>query len=134
MISLDTNLIFSALNRHDSNHARALTALNTHSSQAFCICPVVFSELRASGSWPAIDAWLKLQGIGIVWDMPDSVWNAAGVAFGQYVMLRRAGSVPRRIVADFLIAAHAEHHVLEVLSFDDTVFKAVFSRVVLLAC
>ncbi len=37
-------------------------------------------------------------------------------------------------MADFLIAAHADHHNLEMLTFDDTVFKAVFSSVTLLAC
>lgn len=134
MISLDTNLVLSALNPNDANHARALSALDTHSQQALCICPVVRAELRASGSWPAIDAWLTLQGVSILWEMPESVWDAAGQAFGQYAVLRRDGSVPRRIVADFLIAAHADHHNLEMLTFDDTVFKAVFSSVTLLAC
>ena len=134
MISLDTNLIQSALSRTDTNHARALAALNTYSSQAFCISPVVRSELRASGSWVGISAWLAAQKVSVVWAMPDTVWDAAGRAFGQYAIQRRNGVVPRRIVADFLIAAHAQHHGLEVLTFDDTVFKAVFGQVVLLAC
>jgi hypothetical protein len=38
----------------------------------------------------------------------------------------RGGSLPRRLVADFVIAAHAEEHGLGVMSFDDTVYKAVF--------
>ena len=134
MISLDTNLIQSALLPSDTNHVRALTALNTHSRQAFCISPVVRTELRASGSWAGISAWLTAQKVNVVWAMPDRVWDAAGAAFGQYALQRRKGHVPRRIVADFLIAAHAEHHGLEVLTFDDTVFKAVFPQVVLLAC
>jgi predicted nucleic acid-binding protein len=120
MISLDTNLILSALNPNDVNYTRALNALDTHAQQALCICPVVYAELRASGAWSAIHAWLNLQGVSVVWEMPASVWESAGVAFGQYAVLRRAGSVPRRLVADFLIAAHAQHHRLEVLSFDAT--------------
>lgn len=134
MISLDSNVVFSALKSNEANHDRAINALLTYSSQAFCICPVVYSELRASATWPGIDLWLTSQGIGVVWDMPDPVWDAAGMAFGQYVRLRKSGLIPRRIAADFLIAAHAEHHGLEVLTFDDTVFKAVFSSVTLLAC
>jgi len=39
---------------------------------------------------------------------------------------RRKGGLPRRTLADFLIAAHAEYHGLGVMSFDDTVFTAVF--------
>lgn len=134
MISLDTNLILSALNPNDANHTRALSALDTQGRQALCLCPVVYAELRASGSWSAIDAWLHLQGVGVVWEMPTAVWDSAGVAFGQYAVLRRAGSVPRRIVADFLIAAHAKHHRLEMLTFDATVFTAVFSDITLLVC
>ena len=127
-------MVFSALKSNEANHPRAINALLAYSSQAFCICPVVYTELRASATWPGIDLWLTAQGVGVVWDMPDSVWDAAGIAFGQYATLRKAGQIPRRIAADFLIAAHAEHHELEVLTFDDTVFKAVFSSVALLRC
>ena len=134
MISLDTNLVLSAINLNDTNHARAVSALVLHSSRAFCLCPVVYTELRASATWPGIDLWLTSQGVGVVWAMPDSVWDAAGMAFGQYTTLRRAGSLPRRIAADFLIAAHAQHHGLEMLSFDDTVLRAAFSSVTLLPC
>lgn len=133
MIFLDINIILSALNPNDANHTRALNALDTHGQQALCICPMVYAELRASGAWSAMNTWLNLQGVSVVWEMPASVWDAAGVAFGQYAVLRRAGSVPRRIVADFLIAAHAKHHKLEMLTFDDTVFTAVFSGITLLA-
>jgi predicted nucleic acid-binding protein len=127
-------MVFSALKSNEANHPRAIKALLTYSSQAFCICPVVYTELRASATWPGIDLWLTSQGVGVVWDMPDVVWDAAGMAFGQYTTLRRAGGLSRRIAADFLIAAHAEHHRLEVLTFDDTVFKAVFPSVTLLPC
>jgi len=134
MISLDTNLILSALNPNDINYTRALRSLDTYGQQVLCICPVVYAELRASGVWPAIAAWLDLQGVQVLWEMPIAVWESAGVAFGHYSQLRRAGKVPRRIVADFLIAAHARHSRCEMLTFDDTVFKAVFPDITLLAC
>jgi predicted nucleic acid-binding protein len=134
VISLDTNLVLSALNPKDSNHARALQALNAHASQPFCLCPVVRAELRASDTWTVIETWLTAQGVGVLWAMPANVWDAAGIAFQQYALMRRGGQVPRRIVADFLIAAHAQHHKLEMLSFDDTVYKSVFPQITLLAC
>lgn len=90
--------------------------------------------MRASGFWAAIDTWLQTQQIDVIWDMPETIWESAGMAFGRYAKLRRGGQVSRRIVADFLIAAHAEHHQLEMLTFDDTVFNSVFPRVVLLPC
>ena len=133
MISLDTNLIFSALNAKDANHQRALAALNRYKLEAMCVCPVVRSELRASRAWAGLEGWLTLQGIQVVWEMPPSVWDAAGVAYGNYAMLRKSGTLARRIAADFLIGAHAEYHQLEMLTFDETIFKAVFPQVKVLA-
>jgi predicted nucleic acid-binding protein len=133
LISLDSNIVLSALNPKDVNHVRAIAALNQYSSQAFCLCPVVRAELLASGSWPAIEAWLTLQGVAVIWDMPESVWYNAGQAFGQYARARKIVPAPRRLVADFLIAAHAEFHQLDMLTFDDTVFKSVFTDVVVLS-
>jgi predicted nucleic acid-binding protein len=132
MISLDTNFIQSFLNPNDVNHDRALHALLLYRTQALCICPPVRTELRASRFWNATKLWLEHQEVSTLWEMPESVWDNAGIAFGNYATLRRAGKIPRRIVADFLIAAHAEHHQLEVLTFDDTVFTSVFPKIKLL--
>ena len=76
-----------------------------------------------------IRVFLQRAEIATLWAMPESVWKRAGTAFGDYAALRRGGSLPRRIVADFLIAAHAEHHELSVLTFDNTVFANVFPNV-----
>ena len=40
---------------------------------------------------------------------------------------------PRRIAADFLIAAYAEHHRAAVLTFDAAVYRAVFPAARLVA-
>ncbi len=69
----------------------------------------------------------------MLWDMPPEVWERAGVAFGSYARERRKGQLPRRLVADFLIGAHAEYHKLALLTFGDTVFRAAFPEVGLIA-
>jgi predicted nucleic acid-binding protein len=132
VISLDSDIVLSALNPKDANHGRAIAALNQYSSQALCLSPVVRAELLASASWPAINAWLELQGVAIIWEMPESVWDSAGQAFGQYARLRKLAPAPRRLVANFLIAADAHFHELDMLTFDDTVFTSVFPSVTLL--
>jgi predicted nucleic acid-binding protein len=134
VISLDTNIIQSALEITDVNHALARQALEIYDSEAFCVCPIVRAELHASRGWLKIEKWLVTQEVTVIWGMPNTVWDAAGIAFGKYAVLRRGGQTSRRIVADFLIAAHAEHHQLEMLTFDDTVFKSVFPQVTLLSC
>jgi predicted nucleic acid-binding protein len=134
VISLDTNVIQSALETTDVNHDRARQALEKYDGEALCVCPIVRAELHASRGWIKIEKWLLIQEVTVIWGMPSTVWDAAGIAFGKYAVLRRGGQTSRRIVADFLIAAHAEHHELEMLTFDDTVFKSVFPQVTLLPC
>ena len=130
MISVDSNLIFSAIEPGDVNHAAALQRLGTAGQEdTLVICPVVYAELMASAVRDFIRVFLQRAEIATLWAMHESVWKRAGTAFGDYASLRRSGSLPRRIVADFLIAAHAEHHELSVLTFDNTVFAGVFPDV-----
>lgn len=61
--------------------------------------------------------------------MPIKVWDNAGQLLRKYTDLRKGGKAPRRILADFLIAAHAEHHTFDVMSFDETVYEVVLENV-----
>jgi predicted nucleic acid-binding protein len=61
--------------------------------------------------------------------MPVSVWDSAGQFLRKYTDIRKGGKLPRRILADFLIAAHAEHHKFDVMSFDEAVYKVVLENV-----
>ncbi len=128
MISLDSNVVFSAITADDTLHGQARSALSAFADQGFALSPLAYAELKASAGWKRIEGFINEVGIQVLWEMPPSVWERAGDAFGQYARLRRGGSLPRRIVGDFLIAAHAEHHALDVLTFDDTVYKAVFPK------
>ncbi|WP_293912310.1 PIN domain-containing protein [Deinococcus sp.] len=130
LISLDTNIIFSTLNLGDANHAvaRALVG-QMGATELMILSPPVFTELCASKTWLQIEGWLNLSGIEVIWEMPPAVWERAGQTFRAYADQRRNRVLPRRIAADFLIAAHAEHHGASLLTFDDTVYQAVFPDV-----
>lgn len=127
MISLDTNVIISTLESADSRHAEALAALIREQHQGYVISPAVYSELRAGPDWSRYQNWLSLTRVPVMWSMPQEVWELAGVRHGQYAQLRRSGNMPRRILPDFLIAAHAEYHGLDVMGFDRTVYDSVFT-------
>ena len=49
------------------------------------------------------------------------------MASGTPAEKRRGGVLPRRILANFVIAAHAEYPDLAMLTFDETIYNAVFS-------
>lgn len=132
MVSVDTNVIISALSLKDTNHEAARRLLSKYSAEPFVISPVVYAELMASPGREGIRAFLDRADIPILQEMPLSVWEQAGTAFALYAVQRRNGRLPRRIIADFVIAAHAVYHNLKMLTFDTTVYETVFPTLVVL--
>lgn len=130
MIGVDSNVIFSATEPRDSLHTQASAQLEAaRQNEVLVIAPVVYAKLMASTVPAFMQAFLERVHTGVLWDMPPEVWKGAGFAFGAYARARRKGQLPRRLVADFLIGAHAEYYSLAVLAFDDTVFRAAFPKV-----
>lgn len=130
MIGVDSNIVFSAIEPGDVNHTEALMRLRAAGrAEGLTVLPVVYTELMASTMCGFIQAFLYRAEIAVLWAMTESIWEQVGLAFGDYAKIRCGGQLPRRIAADFLIAAHAEHHGLSMLTFDDPVFKAVFPKV-----
>jgi hypothetical protein len=80
------------------------------SDGAIVVSGPVFAELCAgpAGS-PTMERLLTEARISIVCDLTLDVWRAAGLAFRTYAERRRSGGAgePRRILADFIIGAHA---------------------------
>ncbi len=127
MTSVDSNVIFAALAQREAHHTLAVQLLRDVGADGpLFISPVVYAELLAS-RWPAamLD-FLAMARISVAWMMPTEVWELAGRSFGDYARQRRSGNLPRRLIADFLIAAHAAHHGLRVLTFDRTVYDTMF--------
>ncbi|ADD26850.1 PIN domain-containing protein [Meiothermus ruber] len=81
MISLDTNVIFSALNKAGVHHDRARQLLKKYG--ALVLSPVVHAELMASSDAPGIQLFLQKAQISTLWEVPPAVWEAAGRGFGQ---------------------------------------------------
>lgn len=130
MISLDTNIILIAYHPEDEHNKRIMQSLELHQEDGFCISPPVYGELRADQNWTNnLQPFLVALDVQIIWDMPIGVWDNAGQMLRKYTDLRKGGKLPRRILADFLIAAHAEYHTFDVMSFDETVYKVVLENV-----
>jgi predicted nucleic acid-binding protein len=129
MTSLDTNIILAAFDPEDALHEAALAILDRLAAQALVICPVVYSELAASRSWEGLRAFLDRAGVEVLWEMPPAVWERAGKAMGAYARARRARQMPRRVAADFLVGAHAEHHGLTLATLDPVVYESTFQAV-----
>jgi len=58
------------------------------------------------------------------------VWGTAGLAYQAFAVRRKKhrDPGPRRILADFLIGAHAVRNDLPLLTLDDRTYRASFPR------
>jgi predicted nucleic acid-binding protein len=111
--ALDTNVIVYVISGTADTAARAARALEkaARTSTSLVLCAPVYAELLALPKWTKsdLDAFLSETKIQVDWDMPAEIWTNAGLAFAAYARRRtrqRSGH-PRRILADFIIGAHA---------------------------
>src|SRR5947209_10274535 len=78
---------------------------------AIVICAPVYVELAAhpTASRKFVDKFLAETGIAIEFLLDEAVWKRAAEAFAAYAQRRRSsgGTSPKRLLPDFLIAAHA---------------------------
>ncbi len=133
--AIDSNVLIALWNEDDTLNAVARSALDTALARgSLTIAAPVFAELVAAPSRTEafVDSFCRDTGITVDWDLNESVWRAAGRAFQQYARRRRKRRDfgPRRLLADFLIGAHALHHGFRFLTLDDRLYRAVFPRLV----
>jgi predicted nucleic acid-binding protein len=90
----------------------------------------VFVELMAAPgrSETFLNKFCRDTAIRIDFEMDEQIWRVAGRAFQAYASRRRKqrDAGPRRILADFLIGAHASEHGYRLLTLDDQLYKAAF--------
>ena len=97
---------------------------------ALVITGAIYAELLAlPGRTEAmLDQFLAVTGIRIDWQSSEEIWRVAGRAFQGYASRRSAKKteLPRRILADFLIGAHASVHRCRLLTLDQRLYRAAF--------
>ncbi|MBA3424634.1 MAG: type II toxin-antitoxin system VapC family toxin [Rubrobacter sp.] len=130
--AVDTN-VFAALLRGTAEEAgiarRALRSADA--AGALVVSPPVYAELAAApgGDAEALDTFLERAGVRVDWAMGEDVWREAARAYGGYAERRRAqpdNRGPRRILADFIVGAHALLHASALLTFDRRLYRAGF--------
>jgi predicted nucleic acid-binding protein len=134
--AIDTNVI-SAIWSGAPTAAKAAEQMSSASAEgALLISPFVFAELLAYPG--ATESHLRrfLADTGIVFDarIEERVWVEAGLRFARYAQRRResSGTGPRRLLADFLIGAHALVQADRLLTFDAERYRQDFGELRLL--
>lgn len=129
--SVDTNVIIALWDRDAAVSSAAQSALDAALAQGGLVVGApVFAELMAAPgrSETFLTSFFRNTGIAVEWNLQEAVWRTAGRSFQKYAARRRGkrDPGPRRILADFLIGAHASERGYRLLTLDDRLYRAAF--------
>jgi len=129
--AIDTNVIVALWANDPALSLAAQTALEAAFRRgSLVVAAPVFAELIAAPERTEafVSSLLEENGIVIDWNLNEPIWRAAGRAFQAYAERRRQqrDQGTRRILADFLIGAHAHIRGYRLLSLDERLYRAAF--------
>ena len=110
--SIDSNVIIALWwDSHSANRMAARMLNEAQKRGNLIMAAPVYAELIADPrrSEGELDEFALETGISIDWKIDENIWREAGRAYRSYAMRRvcSGGNPPRRILADFIIGAHA---------------------------
>jgi predicted nucleic acid-binding protein len=129
--AIDTNVVIALWDKDPTLSSAAQTALEAAFNRgSLVVAAPVFAELIAAPSRAErfVSSFFEETGIAIDWDLDEPVWRSAGRAFQSYAERRRKQRDPgaRRILADFLIGAHAHTRGYRLLTLDERLYRTAF--------
>jgi predicted nucleic acid-binding protein len=136
--AIDTNVIVALWDADSTLSSDAQSALDEALTRgALVIAAPVFAELIAAPgrNEALLDSFFRHTGIRVDWTLDEGVWRVAGRAFQSYAGRRRSQHEPgpRRILADFLIGAHAVRLGYRLLTSDSKIYRAAFPRLTIVS-
>ena len=128
--AVDTN-VFSRIVLGGPSAELAKTLLWDCAQQgSILICPVVYAEVLANPMLTTEQADELLNSIHATVDIAFNidVWKEAGLRFKEYGRRRRisGGGEARRLLADFVVGAHALSRAEQLLTFDVRTYATYF--------
>jgi len=129
--AIDTNVVIALWDKNAALSSAAQTALEAAFNRGNLVvaAPVYAELLAAPGRTETfVNSFLEDTAIAIDWELGEPVWRSAGRAFQSYAQRRRKqrDSGARRILADFLIGAHAQTRGYRLLTLDERLYRASF--------
>jgi predicted nucleic acid-binding protein len=129
--AIDTNVIIALWDRDPGLSLAAQNALDTafHRGTLVAAAPVFAELIAAPGRSEAfVDSFFEETAIGVDWELPEQVWRLAGRAFQAYAERRRKqrDRGTRRILADFIIGAHALANRFRLLTLEEGLYRVAF--------
>ena len=131
--AVDTNVMIALWDKDSALSLAAQKALDAAFNRGTLVAAApVFAELLAAPgrSETFVGSFFEETGITVDWELPEQIWRSAGRAFQAYAERRRRqrDRGARRILADFLIGAHALRNGCRLLTLDDRLYRTAFPK------
>lgn len=135
-IAVDTNVISALWSEEPAaSFASGRLQLARQTGNLVVSAPV-FAEVLAhpKASERFVEKFMDGAGIRVEFEISEAVWREAGRRFAAYAVRRRrsGGTHPKRLLADFLIGAHALLRTDRLLTFDRNRYAGAFPELKLL--
>jgi len=134
--ALDTNILSPVWSGEPSAATIAAQLSKARAQGALVVSAPVFVELSAI---PAVNVQLVKtllaeMTIAVDFDLGEDVWQLAATSFNAYAMRRRrsGGGSPKRLLADFVIASHAQLRADRLMTLDASRYILDFPQLRLL--
>ena len=129
--AVDTNVVIALWDKDPALSLAAQNVLDAAFNRGTLVAAApVFAELIAAPgrSETFVESFFEETGIAVDWELPEQIWRSAGRAFQAYAERRRRqrDTGARRILADFLIGAHALTNGCRLLTLDDRLYRTAF--------
>ena len=136
--SIDSNIIIALWREADAlNGVAAKMLVRARKQGKLIVSAPVYAELMGDPkrTEAELNEFLRDTSILIDWTLNEKTWREAGRAYQGYVQRRRSGdgALPRRILADFLIGAHALVCEYALLTFDQRLYSAAFPKLTIVS-
>ncbi len=137
--TLDTNIVVGVLEGEEALASQLAFLVDRLAEQGdVLISPIVYAELLAAPARsPAlVEAFLSQTAVRVDWSLEKAIWQAAGLAYRAYALHRHTEGAPmtsRRILADFVIGAHAAGRQATLLTWDEDIYHTYFPDLITIA-
>jgi predicted nucleic acid-binding protein len=132
--AVDTNVLSAIWGRESNAHLLSRELAEARRAGSVVICGPVFAEAMACpGATEAfIRNFLDQTGVQVAFDLGEDVWTESGRRFTRSVERKRRSlrqvpkHEPKRVLADFMIGAHALLHADQLMTLDQKRYRKDF--------
>jgi predicted nucleic acid-binding protein len=130
--ALDSNILSSLWSGEPSAPRIRQQLIEARAQGSIVVCAPVYAELAAHplASLGLVDRLLAQAEIVVEFVLDEAVWRTAAKGFAAYAKRRRAsgGDMPKRLLIDFVIAAHASLRADRLITLDASRYKLDFPK------